>query len=333
MKTKLIALLVSILAGTAAAQNPAPDSLNRTPGRSVRIPDRCFAILDYKLPRTRIGLERNLHRIPRHPGLDSLLSPTEKAEVLAEINARCDALGKDSLLTSDLFWVMRPYFDRLHHEDPHYRIVAVVHPDSAVYPKLGERRKALRQVRMPAFNLLQINDTLIVDRSLDPQFRRGDQITAINGIPAAEYLRYVYDDRHTEPTTLLANCFYNLLTERFRIDLRREGETLTVETPGFPYRETLFRLTKAEETEANIRTYADAGTGYIAIPKFFPNNSSLIRIVRKAIVGFQKQGLHNVILDLRRNPGSNGHAFDELLSIFIDKPVVDYCTGQRVKVS
>ncbi len=40
-----------------------------------------------------------------------------------------------------------------------------------------------------------------------------------------------------------------------------------------------------------------------------------------------------MILDLRRNPGGNGHAFDELLSIFIDKPVVDYCTGQRVKVS
>ena len=35
-----------------------------------------------------MGLERNLHRVPRHPGLDSLLSPAEKAEVLAEINAR-----------------------------------------------------------------------------------------------------------------------------------------------------------------------------------------------------------------------------------------------------
>lgn len=333
MRIILLALLLPLLAGTAAAQNPEPDSVNRTPGRPVRIADRSFAILDYKLPRTRIGLERNLHSIPRHPGLDSLLSPAEKAEVLAEINARCDALGKDSLLTSDLFWVMRPYYDRLHHEDPHYRIVAVACLDSTVYPKRGERRKVLRQVRMPAFSLLQINDTLVVDRSLDPQFRRGDQVTAINGIPAAEYLRYVYNDRHTEPTTLLANCFYNILTERFRIDLRRERAPLTVETRGLPYREALFRLTKAEETDANIRVYADAGAGYIAIPKFFPINNRLIRIVRKAIVDFKKQGLRDVILDLRRNPGGNGHAFDELLSIFIDKPVVDYCTGQRVKAS
>ncbi len=125
MKTILFALLLSGIASISYAQAPTQDTLHSTSGRSVSIPGRCFAMLDYKLPRTRVGLERNLHRVPRHPGLDSLLSPAEKAEVLAEINVRCDALGKDSLLTSDLFWVMRPYYDRLHHEDPHYRITTV----------------------------------------------------------------------------------------------------------------------------------------------------------------------------------------------------------------
>lgn len=301
-------------------------------GRCVPVPDRSLALVDYKLSRSAVGLERNLHRVGRHPGLDSLLSPSERAEVLAEINARCDALGKDSLLTSDLFWVMRPYYDRLHHEDPHYRIVAVVEADTAVYSASG-RRKSFRRIRMPGFDLLQIGDTLVVDRSLEPAFRRGDRIVAMNGLPAAEYLRYVYDDRYMEPSTLLANCYYNLFVDRFQIDLLRDGEPLTVETEGLPYRRTLFRLRKAEATETNIRTYADAGCGYIAIPRFFPNNVRLIRIVRKAILDFRKQGLHHVILDLRRNPGGNGHAFDDLLSIFIDKPVVDYCTGQRVKAS
>ena len=333
MKPKLIALLVSILAGTAVAQNPALDSLNRTSGRNVRIPDRSFAILDYKLPRTHVGLERNLHRIPRHPGLDSLLSPAEKAEVLAEINARCDALGKDSLLTSDLFWVMRPYFDRLHHEDPHYRIVPVPFGDVEVYTKKSDQRKLSRELRMPAFNLLQINDTLIVDRSLDPQFRRGDRIETINGVAAADYLKYGYDDLYQTLTSLMNRYYYSQAVNRFRIELERDGETQTVETAGQPAPKAIFALNKAEETDANIRTYANVSAGYIAIPKFFPNNSRLIRIVRKAIVGFQKQGLCNVILDLRRNPGGNGHAFDELLSIFINKPVVDYCTGQRVKAS
>lgn len=333
MKIQLLALLLSGLAAFGHAQNPAPDTLRRDPGRAVRIPGRCFAILDYRMPRTRVGHEKNLYRIPNHPGLDSLLTPAEKADMLAEINARCDALGKDSLLTSDLFWVMRPYYDRLHHEDPHYRIVPVLFADTKVYTKKSDERRLSRELRMPAFSLLQINDTLLIDRSLDPQFRRGDRVKAINGVAAADYLKYGYGDRHLYPTALMNRYYYSQAVDRFRIELERDGETLTVETAGEPASKTIFALSKAEETDANIRTYADARCGYIAIPRFFPDNSRLIRIVRKAIVGFKKQGLPNVILDLRRNPGGNGHAFDDLLSLFIDKPVADYCTGQRVKAS
>ena len=333
MKTSLLALVLTGLAAFGHAQNPVRDSLRRTIGREVRIPDRCFAILDYKIPRTRVGLEKNLHRIARHPGLDTLLSPAEKAEVLAEINARCEALGKDSLLTSDLFWVMRPYYDRLHHEDPHYRIDPVPFGDAQVYTTKHDRRRLSRDLRMPAFSLLQIDDTLLIDRSLDPAFRRGDRVRSINGAAAADYLKYGYDDRHLYPTALMNRYYYSQAVDRFRIELERAGDTLTVETAGQPARKAIFALGKAEETDANIRAYTDAGAGYIAIPRFFPDNSRLIRLVRKAIVGFRRQGLRNVVLDLRRNPGGHGHAFDELLSIFIDKPAVEYCTGQRVKAS
>ncbi len=333
MKTQLLALLLSGLATFGHAQNPAPDTLRRDPGRAVRIPDRCFAILDYRMPRTRVGLEKNLHRIPGHPGLDSLLTPTEKADVLAEINTRCDALGRDSLLTSDLFHVMRPYYDRLHHEDPHYRINPVPFGDPDVYRKKRDQRRLSRELRMPAFSLLQIDDTLVVDRSIDPQFRRGDRVKAINGVAAETYLKYGYDDRHLYPTALMNRYYYSQAVDRFRIELERAGDTLTEETAGQPALQAIFALDKAEETDANIRTYPAACSGYIAIPEFFPDNGRLIRIVRNAILDFKKQGLHNVILDLRRNPGGNGHAFDDLLSIFIDKPVVEYCTGQRVKAS
>ena len=333
MKTILLVLLLSSLAGIGHAQSRVQDSLRCTMGRKVRIPDRCFAILDYKMPRTRVGLEKNLYPVSRHPRLDSLLSPTEKAEVLAEINARCEALGKDSLLTSDLFWVMRPYYDRLHHEDPHYRIAPIPFADTEVYTKKSDERRLSRELRMPAFSLLQIDDTLIIDRSLDPQFQRGDRVRSINDVAAADYLKYDYDDRHLYPAALMNRYYYSHVVGRFRIELERGGDTLTVETAGQPAQKVMFALNKAEETDANIRTYADARCGYIAIPRFFPDNSRLNRIVRKAIVGFKRQGLRNVILDLRRNPGGNGHAFDDLLSIFIDKPVVEYCTGQRVKAS
>lgn len=299
----------------------------------VRVPNRCFAILDINLPRTLVGGERKLFSIPTHPGLDSLFTEAELAQIRAEIDSRCDSLGKDSLLTSELFWVMRPYFDRLYHEDPHYRISMPPYGDPAVYPKRRNRRRLERQLCMPAFVMLQINDTLLVDRSLDPAFRRGDMIAAINGVPAAEYLKYSYHDRYMLPVSLMGNYFYGQIVDRFRIDLIRNEEALTVETTGSPGLTTSFKLDLAESMDNNIRTYPEAACGYIAIPQFFPSNSRLIRIVHKTLLDFKKEGLTHVILDLRRNPGGCGHAFDKLLSIFIDKPVVEYCTGRWVKAS
>lgn len=334
--------LLAAAAFFPAMLHAGPDSLSRQQTDSiirvgktfeVRVPDRCYAILDINMPRALVGSDRRLFNVPGHPGLDSLLTDAELTQIRAEIDARCDALGKDSLLTSELFWVMRPYLDRLYHEDPHFRIAMPPYGAPTVYPKKRDRRRIERELPMPAFSLLQINDTLLVDRSLDPAFRRGDLVAAINGVPAAEYLEYGYRDRYMLPVSLMGRYFYSQVVSRFRIDLVRGGERLTVETAGAPGMKTSFRLDLAESMDNNIRTYPAAACGYIAIPQFFPVNSRLIRIVRKTILDFKKQGLTNVILDLRRNPGGNGEAFDELLSIFIDKPVVEYCTGQWVKAS
>lgn len=299
----------------------------------VRVPDRCYPILDIKMPRTKIGIGRNFDHIHRHPGFDSLLSEAVTEQILAEIDARCDSLGKDSLLTSELFWVMRPYFDLLHHEDPHYRISMPPCGDPTVFTKRRDQRRAERELRTPAFSLLQISDTLVVDRSLDPNFRRGDMVAAINGVPAAEYLKYGYADRYMQPVSVMGRYFYSQVVDNFRIDLVRNGERISIETAGAPGMKTLFDLDLAESMDHNIRSYPEAKCGYIAIPGFFFNNNRVIRIVRKSILDFKKQGLTNVILDLRRNPGGYGHAFDDLLSIFIDKPLVEYCTGQWIMAS
>lgn len=89
-------------------------------GRSfeVRVPDRCYAILDVNMPRSLVGGERRLFRVSSHPGLDSLFTEAEMRQIRVEIDARCDSLGKDSLLTSELFWAMRPYLDRLTTKTP-----------------------------------------------------------------------------------------------------------------------------------------------------------------------------------------------------------------------
>ena len=321
---------------TAAPTNPTREELDsiRRAGESfeVRVPNRICALIDINMPRSLIGTGRRLFQVRNHPGLDSLFTEAEMAQIRAEIDARCDSLGKDSLLSSELFYVLRPYLDRLHYEDPHYRILLPPIGDAEHYTR-REQRRIQRTLPTPGFNLLQINDTLIVDRSLDSAFRRGDQVTAINGVPAAEYLKYGYDDRYTYPITLMGRCFYSQVVDRFRIELRRDGRPMVIETPGMPNARTLFLLTRAEELDRSIRTWPEAGCGYIAIPEFFPNNNRLIRILHRTLRDFRRQGLTDVILDLRRNTGGNGHNFDRLLSIFIDKPVVEYCTGQWVKAS
>lgn len=331
LKHLLLTALLLPAAASAQTANSADSLWTVFQHLQVPVPDRCIAIVDVKMPRNAVG--KHLYRIRQHPKLDTLLTPEIERRLLAEINRRCDSLGKDSLLTSELFYVTRPYFDWAHHEDPHYRIYMMNYADWNVYRKASEVRKLVRQLRTPAFSLLQINDTLVVDRSLIPEFRRGDRIVSMNGVRAEEYLKYCYRDRYMLPVELMNRYYYSHIVNRFQIGLERDGKSFEVETQGQTGNDVLFRLAKAEELDQNIRTYADAGCGYIAIPEFFFNNSRLIRIVHQAIGDFKKQGITDIILDLRRNPGGYGHAFDELLSIFIDKPVIDYCTGQRIKVT
>ncbi len=85
--------------------------------------------------------------------------------------------------------------------------------------------------------------------------------------------------------------------------------------------------------ERSIRIFPEEKCGYLAVSKFYPDNSRLIRLLHKTLLDFRSRGLTRAVLDLRRNPGGNGDRFDELLSIFIHKPTVDYCRGQRVMVS
>ena len=113
----------------------------------MRVPDRCYAILDVNMPRSLVGGERRLFRASSHPGLDSLFTEAEMRQIRAEIDARCDSLGKDSLLTSELFWAMRPYLDRLHYEDPHYRILIPTIADPEVYTRRDLRR--FERTQMP----------------------------------------------------------------------------------------------------------------------------------------------------------------------------------------
>lgn len=307
-----------------ANAHPSFDSLFEVrKSRMRKVGNRSIDIYDVVTPRAEIG--RRLFRVGGHPVMDSLLTPEVESRLLSEINGRCDALGKDSLWSSDLFWVMKPYFDWLHHIDPHYRTVPVY----GIRDKKSERM--INALKVPEFDLLRIGDTLIVNGSLNPDFRRGDRILAINDVDVSEYLRYNYCDRYTTPEVLMHYYYDSEVADRFDFLLERAGDTVAVSTEGGKASSVNTGLVRMRELTA--RTFPEAGCGYVSIPEFYPDNGWLIKTLRKHILGFKRQGIYDVVLDLRMNPGGNGGRFDELISIFIDKPSVKYCRSQRVRCS
>lgn len=320
----LLILSAAIAYGNAPSQDETKrinDSLRQIrEGRQVRI-DAKISILDVKTPATEV--DRLLYLSRFHPATDSI-----PHAIRAQVAERTRRLAKDSLSSADLLWALRPFLFWLQDVDPHLRVTP--QPRLASYTKTS--RKQADALPLPGFHLLNINDTLVVERSVDPLFKAGDRIVSINGIPASEYLEYCYSDRSIYSFTLMSNYHFQLVRAAdYQVQLERAGQPVQVTTPGLPLSKISLGLTKQQEFRTQI--FPEAKAGYFAMTKFYPNNSLLINRLRKAILNAKKQGCTSFILDLRGNPGGNGGWFDELLSIFLDKPTIPYMKSQRLKVS
>lgn len=325
-------LLLAFVSGVVAAEAriPAPaDSIRAVYERMVvRVEGSSPAVCDMRVVRTKEWSK--LARVAGHPAFDSLLTPEKEREILSEVNRRRQEFGRDTMLTADAFYIMRPYYDFLHYVDPHYRVEMMVPIDGRVYKKMRHFYKLLRAL---PFDYLCINDTVLVENTLDTLFRKGDMVLSINGVTMPEYLKYAYADRYGSPQTLMRRRYYSHAVDRFDVKLLRGGRSVAVETPGWLNSDVNRGLGIDWVNDYAIRTFDEARCGYVAIKQFYFNNNRLIRIVRDAMLEFKAKGCTSVILDLRRNPGGNGHNFDRLLSVFIDKPTIEYCRGQRMMVS
>lgn len=324
----LFCLLLSI--NTSQAQNsdetPKIESIKR---RSVVVKNSDAAIFDLQTI-----LDGDWSELPissTHPTIDSLLTPTIKEEILQQINMRCAQMGKDTLLTSDLFYILRPYIDWLHSADPHYRISARIPIDGRIYKT---EKDLLKKRRGLGFNLLMIEDTLIVNTSVNSLFRKGDMIVSINDIKSSNLLEYNYHDRYTTPEVLLQNYYFQHLPKDYTVQLIRNSELMTITTEGMKLQKVSSSLAIEESMDNNIRIYDSAKCGYIALPKFTRfYNPRIIKILRTQIAEFKSKNCKNIILDLRYNTGGSGYMFDKLLSLFINRHTIPYLKSQRLRIS
>ncbi len=234
------------------------------------------------------------------------------------------ACTQDSVTMTELVKLYREVLDLFTLEDPHFRIYPYfIRNGNHKYARKNNYSKYIRSL---PFNLLQINDTLMIDNSVDTNFLKGDIILSINGIKAKDLLNYTYRDRYIQAVALQKQ-YHLMFVPNYKIELLRKEKQLELNTKGTSlnnYYSRLIPKPAAGKMYGNI--------GYIAINSF-RYNKFIIKELRRTVKNVKKQGGNTVIIDLRKNGGGSGEYFDKLLSIFTLKSKINYLKSQKVLIS
>lgn len=248
----------------------------------------------------------------------------DKALYFYKIDSVLNSYNQDSITMTELVKLYRGVLDLFTLEDPHFRIYPVFFRNSS--NKDAMRKNYHKFIKTLPCNLLQINDSLIVDTSTDRNLQKGDIVLEINGVGNKELLDYTYRDRYID--TYMMMIQNNLMFKNnYHVQLIRNGKPLDLKIAGITlenYEKSLIEELISEKTYGNI--------GYFAINEF-DRNSTIIKQLRKLIKEVKALGGKNIIIDLRKNGGGNGEDFDKLLSIFTPKSKIDYLKSAKVRIS
>ncbi len=329
MKTYILIALLLLCSSASFAQEETSVSLVPIENCSARLEDSRWV---------KHGGWDKLFKVPEHPAIDSLRTERITDSLLAEINKRKAEVG-DTLMTGDVFYIWKPYLEWIRYIDPHYSIIPQIpykvnyHTDDLRKEMNKSMRNFHSNAKILPVTWLNINDTLVVDYSLSDVLEVGDRVLSVNGIDSKTILKYSYNDRHLEPYVALSYHYYAGFAPDYDMRIVRNGKEMTVKVPGDKYTDVPHKISASQDIKSCIRYYDEYRTGYIGISRFFPNNSRIIKLTKKALHDFKKKGAESVILDLRNNPGGSGHALDEFFSLFINKPEIDYEKSSKLKVS
>jgi C-terminal processing protease CtpA/Prc len=235
------------------------------------------------------------------------------------INVFSATLPKNPIRESEKMLIRRKILDKITYEDPHLRFL----------PVLGKKgTKLTRKLCALPFNLINISDTLIVDKSFDLTFKKGDRILSVNGVDIDDYLSCSYRDRYMFGYTLQVYHHFSFANE-YNVILEREGKKIKVLTKGITLNNSNV-IKMQSDVEANIISNKDIG--YFAINNF-NYNKYLFKRLSKFLEEMKKLGYKNIILDLRKNTGGNGDGLDNIFSLFTSKDILPYLKNTKLKVS
>lgn len=256
-----------------------------------------------------------------HPHLHESLNPAEIDSFKRLIRHKKQEITTDSVSITEYIHIARPLLNKFLYEDPHFRVLP--------FPRILNKKIDMNEIHVLPVSVLIINDTVLVDKSWDALFHKGDRIVSINRVPITRYLEYAYNDRYTD-CYVLQQYYHFDFPSHYHIEIERNGVLQHIETSGKGYKKNQYELRKADNKQEIFHEYK---TGYITLNKFYPNNSNFIKTLASFIQKVQKSGYKNVIIDVRKNNGGNGDKFDHLISLFTDTNSLSYIRKQRLRVS
>jgi hypothetical protein len=235
------------------------------------------------------------------------------------INVISVSLPKHPIPESEKTLIRRKILDKITYEDPHLRFL----------PVLGKRgTKLSRKLYAFPFSLVNISDTLIVDKSLDPLILKGDRVLSINGVDVKDYLASSYRDRYMLGYTLQVYHHFSF-ANNYNFQIERNNTKMKISSKGIALNNAnIFKMQSDIEAEIIPNTRI----GYFAINNF-NYNKYLFKQLNKFLNKMNKLKFNDLIIDLRQNTGGNGDAFEDLFSLFTNKRVIPYLKGTRLKVS
>lgn len=228
-------------------------------------------------------------------------------------------LPLDSIRETELIHWYRKAFDLLTYNDPHFRILPELRPVDGVKVKA-------KDIYVLPFSLLCINDTLIVDKSIDGKILRGDRIISIDNINASDFVDYSYRDRYTNSVLMQMQYHYHLKNE-YNIVVERSGLDRDIMLKGIGLNKYNNHMILR-----GVDYQLMDDVGYIRFDRFTYNNY-IIKCLNNLLDKADKAGVKDIIIDIRRNPGGTGEDFDKLLSIFFNNNTISYQKGVKVKYS
>jgi len=215
---------------------------------------------------------------------------------------------------------MRKVFDSFTYNDPHFNITPVL------YFSQGKDVN-YNHIKVLPFEILQINDTVLIGKSYNNRLKEGDRILKINSVNISEFLHYMYPSYRFLPGYLIQAQNNFIFSSQYILEIERATSILNIIVKGVP-------LGKYGMSEPFIkeRIYSEYQTGYFKINQF-ENNNYIIKKLSKHIDKVKKLGFKNIIIDVRNNPGGSGYAFDQLFSLFSDLDSLHYMNNQSLKIS